>query len=136
MQISSVIPKPPAEFSPLTIAKSIKYIDGKKMQFDIIFSKRAYKVRTNLLGKHNVYNILSAISVSLYLGISISKAIQSLKSFYGASRRFDIYKNIKNLTCLKKDIQKYKRFNTFRVIGMGGSILGAEAIYFFLKIIK
>ncbi len=34
---------------------------------------------------------------------------------------------------LKKDIQKYKRFNTFRVIGMGGSILGSEAIYQFLN---
>ena len=65
------------------------------MTFEIIFKKKIYKVTTNLLGEHNVYNILSAISVCLYLGISISKAIQSLKSFYGASRRFDIYNNIK-----------------------------------------
>ena len=65
------------------------------MIFEIIFKKKIYKVATNLLGEHNVYNILSAISVCLYLGISISKAIQSLKSFYGASRRFDIYNNIK-----------------------------------------
>ena len=65
------------------------------MIFEIVFRKKSYRVVTNLLGEHNVYNILSAISVSLYLGISISKAIQSLKSFYGASRRFDIYKNIK-----------------------------------------
>ena len=75
-------------------AKSIKYLENK-MIFEIVFKKKIYKVATNLLGEHNVYNILSAISVSLYLGISISKAIQSLKSFYGASRRFDIYKNIK-----------------------------------------
>ena len=33
----------------------------------------------------------------------------------------------------KKDIKKYKRFNQFRVIGMGGSILGSEAIYQFLS---
>ena len=33
----------------------------------------------------------------------------------------------------KKDIKKYKRFNQFRVIGMGGSILGSEAIYQFLR---
>ena len=75
-------------------ASSIKYLENK-MTFEIIFKKKIYKVTTNLLGEHNVYNILSAISVSLYLGISISKAIQSLKSFYGASRRFDIYNNIK-----------------------------------------
>ena len=74
-------------------ASSIKYLENK-MTFEIIFKKKIYKVTTNLLGEHNVYNILSAISVCLYLGISISKAIQSLKSFYGASRRFDIYNNI------------------------------------------
>ena len=76
------------------VAKSIKYIDGKKMQFDVIFSKSTYKVSTNLLGKHNVYNILSAMSVCLHLGISITKTIKSLNSFFGASRRFDVYKDI------------------------------------------
>ena len=76
------------------VAKSIKYIDGKKMQFDVIFSKNTYKVSTNLLGKHNVYNILSAMSVCLHLGISITKTIKSLNSFFGASRRFDVYKGI------------------------------------------
>ena len=76
------------------VAKSIKYIDGKKMQFDVIFSKSTYKVSTNLLGKHNVYNILSAMSVCLHLGISITKTIKSLNSFFGASRRFDVYEGI------------------------------------------
>ncbi len=33
----------------------------------------------------------------------------------------------------KKNIKKYKKFNIFRVIGMGGSILGSEAIYQFLS---
>ena len=75
-------------------AKSIKYIDGKKMQFDIIYSNSTFRVSTNLLGKHNVYNILSAISVCLHLGISITKTIKSLNSFFGASRRFDVYEDI------------------------------------------
>ena len=33
----------------------------------------------------------------------------------------------------KKLIKKYKKYPNFRIIGMGGSILGAEAIYQFLK---
>ena len=33
----------------------------------------------------------------------------------------------------KKAIAKYKKFSNIRIIGMGGSILGAEAIYNFLK---
>ena len=33
----------------------------------------------------------------------------------------------------KKDLDKYNKFNFFRLIGMGGSSLGAKAIYSFLK---
>ena len=33
----------------------------------------------------------------------------------------------------KKQIVKYKKFSKFRVIGMGGSILGTQTIYDFLK---
>ena len=33
----------------------------------------------------------------------------------------------------KKAISKYKKFSNIRVIGMGGSVLGSEAIYDFLK---
>ena len=46
--------------------------------------------------------------------------IQSLKSNYK-----DEYK--------KKDIKKFRNILNFRVIGMGGSILGTQAIYDFLK---
>jgi len=33
----------------------------------------------------------------------------------------------------KKIISKYKKFDNIRVIGMGGSVFGTEAIYDFLK---
>tara|TARA_Y100000590_G_C15673066_1_gene996977 strand:+ start:225 stop:1397 length:1173 start_codon:yes stop_codon:yes gene_type:complete len=33
----------------------------------------------------------------------------------------------------KKEISKFKKFSSFNLIGMGGSILGSEAIYQFLK---
>ena len=39
------------------------------------------------------------------------------------------YKNNFN----KKKLVKYKKFSNFRVIGMGGSILGTQAIYDFLN---
>ena len=32
-----------------------------------------------------------------------------------------------------KDLNRFKKFNTVVIVGMGGSILGSEAIYFFLK---
>ncbi len=40
------------------------------------------------------------------------------------------YKN----SFFKKQIQKFKKFNYFRIIGMGGSTLGTQAIYDFLKL--
>ena len=33
-----------------------------------------------------------------------------------------------------KDLKKFKRYKRFVLIGMGGSILGSEAIYEFLKV--
>ena len=33
----------------------------------------------------------------------------------------------------KKFLLKYRKFKEFNLIGMGGSILGSEAIYYFLK---
>ena len=46
---------------------------------------------------------------------------------------FNSLSNQFTLSCKLKDLNKFKRFNTVVVIGMGGSILGAEAIYHFLK---
>ena len=62
-----------------------------------------------------------------------------------------IFKNLKNLFFKKidrllisfsdkykysfksKELKKYKKFKTINIVGMGGSALGAEAIYSFLK---
>ena len=49
-----------------------------------------------------------------------NQVIQSLSANYKNS--FDI-----------KKLNKYKNFKNFRVIGMGGSSLGTEAIYDFLR---
>ena len=38
-----------------------------------------------------------------------------------------------NYSFTKKNIQKYKNYDTINLIGMGGSILGTEAIYDFLR---
>ena len=64
------------------------------MMFDVHYDNHVYQVQTNLFGKHNIYNILAAVSVAIHLGIDIRKALKSLKTFYGASRRFDIYDNL------------------------------------------
>ena len=67
--------------------------------------------------------------------IKVSKIFLNLKK--------DLFnKNNKLLLSLSEDykysfnsiqIKKYKKFKFFKIIGMGGSILGVEAIYSFLK---
>jgi len=74
-------------------AKSIMYTNTY-MMFDVHYDNHVYPVQTNLFGKHNIYNILAAVSVAIHLGIDTRKALKSLKTFYGASRRFDIYDNL------------------------------------------
>ena len=41
-------------------------------------------------------------------------------------------KNYKN-SFNKRQLNKYKKYSDYRIIGMGGSILGAQVIYDFLR---
>ena len=56
------------------------------------------------------------------------------KKFYNNSNSVlvSLSKNYKYSFDIKK-IKNFKKYKNFRIFGMGGSILGAEAIYFFLK---
>ena len=74
-------------------ATNINY-SNNMMKFNVHYNKKTFLVSTKLLGKHNVYNILTAITVCIFLGIKLSKAIKSLMTFHGVSRRFDIHKEI------------------------------------------
>ena len=65
----------------------------------------------------------------------IKKIFYNLKKNYINGKEktlFSLSENY-NYSYNKKLISKYKNFFYFRIIGMGGSILGAEAIYRFLK---
>ena len=65
----------------------------------------------------------NSITVSNKLKSIISKQDQVLMS---------LGKNYKN-SFTKKKLNKYKSFSNFRIIAMGGSILGSQTIYDFLK---
>ena len=68
--------------------------------------------------KNNIKNIFNDIKKNYFLGKE--KLLLSLSDQYKYS--FDL-----------KKIPKLKKFSIYRIIGMGGSVLGAEAIYNFLK---
>ena len=68
--------------------------------------------------KNNIKNIFNDIKKNYFLGKE--QLLLSLSDRYKYS--FDL-----------KKISKLKKFSMYRIIGMGGSVLGAEAIYNFLK---
>ena len=68
--------------------------------------------------KNNIKNIFNDIKKNYFLGKE--QLLLSLSDRYKYS--FDL-----------KKISKLKKFSIYRIIGMGGSVLGAEAIYNFLK---
>ena len=68
--------------------------------------------------KNNIKNIFNDIKKNYFLGKE--KLLLTLSDQYEYSIDF-------------KKIFKLKKFSIYRIIGMGGSVLGAEAIYNFLK---
>ena len=73
-------------------------------------------------------------------GFGIKKNRSKIKS--KIIKKLDIYKDNKLINSFSKDygydftkseIEKYKKFKSYNLIGMGGSSLGAKAIYKFLK---
>ena len=70
-----------------------------------------------------------------FLNIKKKKAIKKdfLNLLKNQPQLFETLKPTYKYSYSKKKISKYKKFSNIRVIGMGGSILGTEAIYDFLK---
>ena len=69
--------------------------------------------------------------------LNIKKNLKIKKNFQNLLKNqpafFETLKETYTYSYSKKLILKYKKFSNIRIIGMGGSILGTEAIYNFLK---
>ena len=79
--------------------------------------------------------LTSGISLINYKKNKISPKIKKiLISFIKSNNQFlnSLSKNYK-YSYQTKTIKKYKKIKNFRVIGMGGSILGTQTIYEFLE---
>ena len=62
--------------------------------FDVIFKgdKKKYKFETKLLGKHNVYNILSSIALGVEFGISMDDLVKSVSKVRAVAHRLELKK--------------------------------------------
>ena len=87
-----------------------------------------------IIYKNNIQKKYLKLSLNKKLNKKYSDVLKNIitnldikkDAFHSLSNKFKF--NFK-----KKDLHKFKKFQTVVVIGMGGSILGSEALYFFLK---
>ena len=71
---------------------------------------------------------------SFELKTQTKKVLRSLKNLLKDQPKFfDTLKPLYKYNYSKKILTKYKKMSNIRIIGIGGSVLGAEAIYEFLK---
>ena len=79
------------------------------------------------------------ISFKNFSGVKIKKSIFVKKTFFDKNKLIQNYPLLKsffkdyNYSYKKNDLKKFKKYRNIRIIGMGGSILGIEAIHQFLK---
>ena len=79
------------------------------------------------------------ISFKNFSGVKIKKSISVKKTFFDKNKLIQNFPLLKsffkdyNYSYKKNDLKKFKKYKNIRIIGMGGSILGIEAIHQFLK---
>ena len=90
---------------------------NKKLIYKNNIKKNYFNISTNIKLKKKYSNILK----NIFDNLDIAK-----NTFHCLSKKYEF--NFK-----KKDLSKFKKFKTVVIIGMGGSILGSEALYCFLN---
>ena len=90
---------------------------NKKIIYKNFIQKEFFNSKNNKKINKKFFDILNNITFNLD---SSKSAINSLSNKFKFNFRI-------------KDLNRFKKFNTVVIAGMGGSILGSEAIYFFLK---
>ena len=90
---------------------------NKKIIYKNFIQKEFFNDKDNKKINKKFFDILNSIAFNLD---SSKSSINSLSSKFKFNFKI-------------KDLNRFKKFNTVVIIGMGGSILGSEAIYFFLK---
>ncbi|MFH1776366.1 MAG: UDP-N-acetylmuramate--L-alanine ligase [Candidatus Omnitrophota bacterium] len=100
---------------------------GKYSSFEGVYrGKSLGEFKLQIPGKHNIVNSLSAIALSMELGIELSVVRETLAAFTGAKRRFQIKNETHNIiivddyahhpTEIAATIRAAKHFETKRII--------------------
>lgn len=77
-------------------ASNIKIKNGKTL-FKLHIAQNTFDCETQLLGKHNITNILLGLAISLELGVSIDKLLETISSFKPVPHRLQLIKTHINI---------------------------------------
>jgi len=80
-------------------AENIEVLGPEGTRFDLVSGEMRQPVQSPLLGKHNVYNVLAAIAISLEHGITPSEIAGALPSLQPADKRGQVVQ-LGNITVL------------------------------------
>ena len=90
-------------------------------------------MKTNIINKNCIHHQYLNSKAIKRLKFSFEKILKTLENKKNEFKSLEVLnKNYKFNFNLRK-LNKYKKYKTIVIIGMGGSILGTEAIYNFLK---
>lgn len=79
--------------------KNIKFSQSQSAIFDLMHKGNCIThIDLSIPGKHNIYNALAAIISCLEVGVSPSTLSESIKTFKGVHRRFEILDDINGIT--------------------------------------
>ena len=108
-------------------------MSSRSMQFTIHYKGQSELLKTQLIGRFNVYNILAATGVALIQGMSLKEICRAMKSFTGVPGRLERVPNRKRLQVFVdyshkpdalekalKTLQEFKKGRLITVYGCGG----------------
>ncbi len=71
-------------------AEHVEMLGGGGSKFEVCFEGQRIPAHMPLLGEHNVYNALAAISVAIHHGVPLRAAVESLKTLRAADKRGEV----------------------------------------------
>lgn len=76
--------------------KNIIYKE-KTTEFEILSGRKITKLKTNLLGEHNLQNICGCVALTTKLGLDKNKIIKAVESFSGIKTRLELLGQFKEI---------------------------------------
>jgi len=78
------------------------HVCARSIEFDLVLNGKDHgKVYSSLTGRYNLMNILGAITMCVETGLDPSRVIESIGSFRGVRRRFDLAGKVGNIEVIE-----------------------------------